>query len=851
MSQKKQPEKPNKSRKKTKSSTRKKIILSIIITLLVIGFITAGAVVGIVAGIIKDTEPIDASNIYDLLDESSFILDAEGQVLEKVQANGYRDIVEYNQIPQHLIDAFIAIEDERFWTHNGLDFRRIFGAAWTNIRTGSRQGASTINQQLAKNLYLTHEQTYTRKIQDMYYAIQLEEQLSKQQILEAYLNTIYLGSGANGVQAAAQIYFSKDVSELTIAESAIIAGIARNPRRYSPILSLEKDQVDEDKHYVLDDRDPLITIIYQDSFQPRQRLVLNNMKRLGMINEDEYQKALDEDIKSNLKPNRMVAEEFSSYFGDLVKDDVIKAFMDNGYSREEASTLLSSGGLRIYSTMDSRIQKILDEEYAKQENFKNPRTGQNLLEVGEDGNVQPQSAMVIMDHTTGEIKGLIGGRGFTGRKIYNRAVNPRQPGSSIKPIAVYTPAIDNGFTAGTVIDDIPIYFNKQEPTRRWPTNVNSNQYRGLITIREAIRHSSNVGAAATLRQLGNYNDNTAFNIMLDYMDKFGISTVVRPENSIRGNSDYTYSSALGGMTKGVSPLEMTAAFGTLANQGVYTKPITFTKVTDRHGNLILEKNSQKNRVVAPETAYLMTDMLVTAVNSGTGTRARLKNTQIPVAGKTGTTNERLDAWFVGYTPYYTAATWIGYDTNQKSLPDGGGALAAPVWKSVMDRIHEGMSAKSFENPGNLVRVNICNVSGKLPNEYCSLDPRGSRVISELFISGTQPTESCDVHVLADIHVPTGKLATEHTPPWEIESRVFIQRPVPYYPEEHSGYKPDDYIYELPKEYYDPLKDGGGVPPFGDDSTDGSIDDDGWFDDLWPDDDDEDPIDDIIDSVDNN
>lgn len=818
MSEKKQPEN-KKSSKKSKKSSLKKFLLGSLIFITLVGFIGAGAVVGIVAGIIKDTEPIDASNIYDLLDESSFILDTDGQVIEKVQTEGYRDIIDYNRMPPHLINAFIAIEDERFWTHNGLDIKRIFGAAWTNLRTGSKQGASTISQQLAKTLYLTLEQTYTRKIKDMYYAIQLERQLSKEQILEAYLNTINLGSGAYGVQAAAQVYFSKNVEDLTIAEAALIAGIARNPSRYPPMRTLEKDQVDETVHVILDDSHPLYTIVYNDDYQGRQRLVLNNMKRLGMISEEEYNIALNQDIKSSLVPNRFTNNQTSSYFGDLVKEEVINKLMAVGHSREEANDLLYSGGLRIQSTLDSRIQKILDEEYENQNNFVDPQ-GRPLLNVGEDGNVQPQSAMVIMDYTTGELKALIGGRGITGRKIYNRALNPRQPGSSIKPIAVYTPALDMGITAADIIDDVPVYYDRGNPSRRYPQNFN-HRYYGLSTIREAVQRSSNVGAVVTVHRLGNYNDNAGFNIMFDYMERMGITTVAKPDKPyIAPNGkkymDTTYSTALGGMTLGVSPLEMTAAFSTLANQGVYSSPITFTEIRDKHGNLVLENKPEKRRVVSPEVAYIMTDILKSAVTSGTGRTARLdnNNSQIPVAGKTGTTNDQKDAWFVGYTPYYVAATWIGYDTPDV-LPQGS-VMAAKVWNTVMKRVHENYSPKDFQAADNIVRVSVCTKSGKLPTEYCSLDPRGSTVRSEMFIPGTEPKEYCETHVMADIHQPTGKLATEQTPPWEIESKIFIKRPVPYYPEDHGNIVPEDYIYDLPKEYYDPIKDGFGLPPFIDD-----------------------------------
>ncbi|NLM03494.1 MAG: PBP1A family penicillin-binding protein [Clostridiales bacterium] len=825
MSQNKTPERQSNNKKKKGQKSRfKKFLLFFVIFIFLIGFAAAGTAVGLVVGIIKDMPPIDASNIYDLLDESSFILDSDGEIIEKVQTAGYRAVVDYSQLPDHLIDAFIAIEDERFFDHNGLDIKRIFGAAWTNFRTGSRQGASTISQQLAKNLYLTHEQTYTRKIRDMYYAIQLEKQLSKEQILEAYLNTINLGSGAYGVQAAAHVYFSKDVSELTIGEAALIAGIARNPSRYSPMSTLEKDQVDEEKHIILDDRDLIYTIVYNDNYKTRQKLVLNNMKRLGKITEQEYEDALNEDILSQLKPNRFAQEERSSYFGDLVKDEVIDLLVKHGHSKEKANEMLYSGGLRIYSTMDARIQKILDEEYENQNNFTDLQ-GRPLLIVGEDGNVQPQSAMVIIEQETGKIRGIVGGRNIKGRKIYNRALNPRQPGSAIKPIAVYTPAIDLGFTAASIIDDIPVYFDRGNPSNLYPNNYD-HRYRGLITVREALRHSSNIGAVVMANMLSNNNDNASFNIMFDYMEKLGISTVVRPENpyvSSNGKkfSDATYSTALGGMTHGVSPLEMATAFATLGNQGVYIKPTTITEIRDSSGNIIIENIPNKNQVVSPDVAYVMTDMLQNVVTSGTGTSARLDNRQIPVAGKTGTTNNQKDAWFVGYTPYYTAATWVGYDTPDK-LPGGGARMAGTLWKKIMQRIHEDFEPKQFPASDNIIRKSICNVSGKLPTEFCSLDPRGSRIQSEMFIKGTEPTEYCTTHVQVDIHVPTGKIATEHTPPWEVEPRVFIQRPIPYDPSAHGGRVPADYAYEVPKEYYDPLEDGG-LPPFGDDSIDGSTD----------------------------
>lgn len=838
----------HKRNSKNSKKRRVSIIRILLVTIILIGFISAGATIGIAASVIKTAEPIDASNIYEILDQSSFILDSEGQVIEQIQSNNFRVIVDYAEMPKHLRDSFVAIEDERFWTHKGIDVKRIFGAFWTNLRTGSRQGASTINQQLAVNLYLNRaDKSYTRKIKDAYYGIMLDRQLSKEQILEAYLNTIYLGSSAYGVQAASQVYFSKDAKDLTIAESALIAGITRHPSRNTPIITLEKADVKE-HHIILDDSDPVYTIVMNDKIDEyvikRQKLVLNSMKRLGYITNTQYNQALQEDVKSNLKPNRLIAENISSYFGDLVKKDVIKALEDYGYSNDEANNMLYSGGLRINSTLDTRIQKILDEEYANSDNFPKIKSSDKatLLKkegfsedkhknlIDNKGQIQPQSAMVISDHRTGEVKAIIGGRMTSGQKIFNRALSPRQPGSSIKPIAVYTPAIDRGFTASSVIDDIPGYFNKSTPGTPWPKNLYlSGGYRGLITLREALERSSNLVAVKLGSMLAG-NRNGSINTMLDYMKKMGITTVYAKDTPLIANgkkyTDETLSTALGGMTRGVSPLEMNAAFNVLANGGTYTKPITFTSIYDRHGNLILENTSEQHRVITPQVAYIITDMLRGVVSSprGTGGRANIGN--IPVAGKTGTTDDRKDAWFIGYTPYYSASVWIGSD--QPASLSSGSSAAAALWGKIMKRVHEGCSAKNFAVPSDIIKVNVCTISGKLASETCSLDPRGSTVKTEMFIKGTEPTEGCDTHVRADIHTPSGKLATDLTPPWQIESKIFVKRPIPYYPSENGGITPLDYIYEMPTEYYDPLIDGFGslIPdwPTNEEQTDDNHDD---------------------------
>ncbi|MDW7671160.1 MAG: transglycosylase domain-containing protein [Bacillota bacterium] len=816
------------TKRKKKTTWVKTAFWSVFILLVLVVFLVAGTVLGVVAGIVKEIEPIDASNIYSFLDESSFIFDEDGNVVEKVQTEGYRSLVGYQDIPENVINAFVAIEDERFWNHNGIDYKRIIGAFWTNLRTGSMQGASTINQQLAKIIYLSPEQTYTRKIKDAYYGMQLDNQLSKEQILEAYLNTINLGSvafsgsysvQANGIQAASELYFSKNLNELTHAEAALLAGIPRNPPRYSPVSALRKENVRED-HLIFDDSDSEYTIVFNPQTVPRMRLVLSSMHRLGYLSDTEYDEAINQDITASIKPNHLTNDEISSYFGDLVQRDVINELESIGYSRAEAQQLVQSGGLAIHSTINMSLQRILEEEFNKAENF--PGTfrdsdGNYILDA--EGNVQPQSAMVIIDSETGQIKALIGGRMSEGQKIFNRALSPRQPGSAMKPLAAYTAALDLGMTAGTVVDDAPTYLNVHSPNTPWPRNhYTSIGYYGLMNMREALRVSSNVAAVRYAEMLGQYDSQPQAKTMISYLERMGITSMVHSSNPVvQGNRtlhDENYSMVLGGLTHGVSTLEMTNAYAVFANKGVHNEPVTFTKVYDRRGNLLLDKKPERTRVVSEQVAYIMTDLLRDAVTSGTGSRARLDqgNSLIPVAGKTGTTNEQKDAWFVGYTPYYSAGVWIGHDLPEK-LQEGS-RMAAELWKTVMLRVHEGKEAKSFTQPDGLIRVNICNKSGQLPTEFCALDPRGSMIRSELFIQGTQPTEYCTLHVQADIHVPSGKLANDQTPPWEIETRIFTQRPEPYLPENHGGIVPQDFQYELPLEEYDPFVDAtGGFPPY--------------------------------------
>ncbi|WP_432664042.1 PBP1A family penicillin-binding protein [Wukongibacter baidiensis] len=914
------------SKTKTKAKKKNKILLFLQITFLlviVVGFVGAGVTVGLVKAALKDVKPVDPSKIPMMLDENSVIFDSSGNLLEKIQSTGLRTVVKYEDIDEDLKNAFIATEDRTFFEHQGFNYRRLAGAMIEGLKNKRMpKGTSTLTQQLARNIYLAEiksEKSLTRKIKEAYYAVQIERALKKEQIFEAYLNTIYLGSGAKGVQAAAQTYFSKDAKDLDLIESALIAGITQSPTRHSPFITKKKVNVSDDD-YILDDSDELYTIVFNEESLDRFGDILYFMRINDFITEAEYQEAKSVDLKTRLKPGKLKNTDISSFFTDLVKNEVIEALMaefpDEITTREEAQNMLYTQGLQIYSTLDLDMQTKLENIYANNENFpkitskkdkagnilkpvkkngktvgytvvllkqdnivskdghliiskgqfkysdngdlillKNNRLGftntkdgilvrvkdsykindknelfsykggsvrippqyksldksKNLVvsseflnstpdfftkdgngniliakdsySISSQGTIQPQSSAVIVDYRTGELKALIGGRNIKGQKQFNRAINPRQPGSSIKPLAIYTPALDNGWTAASIIDDVPHYDGNGN---RWPKNWYRDGFWGLMTIRKALQWSSNVPPVVLSERIG-------VSTSVDYLKKMGITSVV--ESGPRSDMN-SAAMALGGMTNGISPLELTSAYGSLANKGVHIKPYSFTKVTDKNGSVILENKPLKNYVVSPQVAFLMTDIMRSGVEEqGVGTKARVKN--MSVAGKTGTTSDKIDAWFVGYTPYYAAGVWIGNDL-QTALPDGS-KLSAILWSKIMTEVHKDLPDKEFEKPEGIVRVAIDTKSGKLPTE---LSQQAGTVRSEYFIAGTQPTEYDDVHVEAVICEESGKLATEYCPDTLIGKRIMVKRPVPYIPEEHDGIVPTDFKDELPTEYCD-------------------------------------------------
>ncbi len=769
-------------------------MLSIIVAILIV----LSGVLGLfwVLNILNNTPEIQARNIYDYIEKNSIIYDNRGEQLEVIGKEEKRIIVPLAKIPKTMQNAIVAVEDERFWQHSGLDYRRIVGSAWQNITTGSRQGGSTITQQLAKNVYLTHDQTLSRKVQDAYYAKEIESQLSKEKILEAYLNTINLGGQNHGVEAASQAYFSKPGSELDLVESAMLAGITQHPSRYSPIRFIPSDEVMEGA--IVYGTYQEYTIIFDERTVPRYRTVLGQMRRNNYLSEEAYQKALEESerLHERINPSRFDNSDVSAHFAELIREDVIQAFVDEGMNIDEARQKISTGGLQIYSTLDRQMQSILEEEFENPDNF--PATlrdsAGNLLR-DQYGNIQPQGAMIISNPYTGEVKALIGGRAAEGSRTFNRATGTGRPvGSSIKPLAVFLPALDNDHTVASVVDDLPVYFDFNNPEKRHPQNVGDTGYLGLINLREALSLSSNVSATKLLDELApTVEGSTA--VMQQYLNDFGIE-----------HHTYDYSTVLG--SGSASPYTMNRAFNAIANRGVYKELISFTHVEDSSGNVLLDQRRKigssegDRRIVDPEAAYLLTDMMqyaVTPANEGYGWQAAIRpnNEGIPVAGKTGTSQDQKDAWFVGYTPYLSGATWMGYDQNE-SLGSSS-VVSARLWSRVMGRIHdaEGYENRGFSRPGNIIEVEVCRISGKLPTELCERDPRGSQVVTEIFIEGTEPTDYCDTHVSVQVQRSSGERPRWFHLPMFLEERVYFVRPEPYDPADHDGIVPRDYQYQLP------------------------------------------------------
>ncbi len=752
------------SSKKFKTKLNVMVFRVAIVSLVSLTIIAIFAGIGLIKGLFDSSPSLDGIDVVPS-NYSTYIYDSDGMLMQTiVGSDANREYVTIDEIPDVVEKAFISIEDERFYEHDGIDVRGIFRAAFVTLSNGLSEGASTITQQLIKNqvfdggMETTPIAKIERKLQEQYLAIQLENQLEKDQILEYYLNTINLGANTLGVQTASKRYFGKDVSELNASEAAVIAAITQNPSDLNPITNKENN----DK---------------------RRTKILGNMLEFGYITQEEYDKAINDDVYARIEAYNKTVEDTTnanSYFVDALYYQVINDLqVYKGYSYKKAVNTVYRGGLRIYSTQDSRIQNIVDEEvndldnypdaydkklyelvyalsvtkpngetknyseghlknYFTQEKgmkkfdlfFANPDDATEYIEeykkhVLSDGSkfiadkvtftLQPEVSFTIMDQHTGQVVAITGGRGEkTASLTLNRATDSkRQPGSTFKIVSAYLPAIDSAnMTLVTMIDDSVYYYpGTNKKVKSW-----RGYHKGLVTMREAIWDSNNVAAVKTLEQV-------TPEVSYDYLMKLGFTTLVEGDKALP--------TALGGITYGVTNEELTAAYATIANNGVYQEPIYYTKILDHDGNVLLERKPQSKQVIKESTAYLLTSAMEDTLSSkGTGKLANFEGMHI--AGKTGTTTNKYDLWFAGYTPYYTATIWSGYDNNNEKQSNS--SYHKTLWRKIMERVHEGLPDKEFDIPGSVVTAKICTKCGKLYN--------GVSGAKEYFAIGTVPMEKC-------------------------------------------------------------------------------------------------------------
>lgn len=735
-------------------------LVNILITVLLIGVIT-----GIIVG---SAFAIYVKNFIDTeVDESKFVLSQSNQTT-KIYYMEYEDrtnrvgypvelvdqrlygeannlVVSYNDLPRNLINACVAIEDEDFWSHKGVDWYRTIGAAVNFvIKIKPDFGGSTITQQLIKNVTGEDDYKIQRKVQEIFWALDLEKKRSKEDIITMYLNIIPLSRNCYGVQSAAYTYFGKEAKDLTLLESCALIAITNNPSKYDPISNPEKNM------------------------ERRQR-ILDKMKEFGYITQTEY----DENYYRELELNVQISTTEStiySWYTDMVYEDVLADLMEIGYTKQAATQLLWGGGLEIYTVMDPDVQAVLDEVYLDDSNFPENKSG-----------LPAQSSMIVIDPYTSDILGVAGARG---EKTINRGQNfatksVRPAGSSIKPLSIYAPALEEGLiTYATVFDDVPVNFGNYnlDPDKgdivkpsAWPNNY-PNEYRGLTNINSAIERSVNTIAVRVLEKL---TLDKSFDFVKNKVNLYSLIEEKTLDNGTRLTDKDVAALALGQFNYGVTVREITAAYSIFANKGVYTEARSYIKVLDSNGEVLLSNDYTGSVVLSEANAAVMTKMLSNVVNNGTATSVTLRK-KVDVAGKTGTTTNDFDRWFIGYTPYYIGGVWYGYEYPKSLTRPLYGYTSPPnaIWDTVMTKLHENIIAeaeagtttlKTFEMPSNVIRKEYCMDSGMLMTDACRVDPRGSRAEVGYFVKGTEPTEYCTTHIMVSYDESTGGIAHEGCP----------------------------------------------------------------------------------------
>ncbi|MGN0439044.1 MAG: transglycosylase domain-containing protein [Lachnospiraceae bacterium] len=797
-----------KQKKLISKGTKSKNTITYIFYKSMIVIFLMGILAGVGGGIGMFTAIIDkAPDISDIKESvqlqnfQTVIYDANGKELTTLStANSNRVYVEYDEIPDTMINAFVAIEDERFWEHNGIDPRGILRAFVVGIKNRNfSEGASTITQQLIKNQIFNvglNEATFMdslkRKIQEQYLAMELEKQIDKKDILELYLNAIYLGQGANGVKTAAKTYFGKDnLNELTLAECAVIAAITQSPTEFDPVLNPENNKT-------------------------RKNIVLKKMLEQELITKSEYDVAIADDTYARISINHEDEQNkaYNSYYIDSVITSLTNQLVEEmGYTETQAFNAIYSGGLSIYINQDAEIQEICDAEINNPDNYPkttsvalnyaltliDPKTEElynyssnhllnyykdktqnpkyNLIYsseetaraaadeykayiIGKTGykeyaesfstTIQPQSSFVVIDQSNGQVKAICGGRGDKiGNLTLNRATDSkRQPGSTFKVLAAYVPALDTaGMTLATSFVDEPTKYSNGTPVKNW-----YGGYRGEQTIRTAIKDSMNVITVKCFQEV-------TPQVGYDYLCNMGITTLKNGETSINGipENDINESMCLGGLTDGVTNLEITGAYATIANQGAYIKPTFYSKVLDHDGNVLIDNTPKPKQVMKETTAWLINSAMQDVVTSGTGGAARLSSGMV-VAGKTGTTSSNYDYWFCGSTPYYTASIWMGYDSNTDFSNSNTHKV---IWRKIMDQIvyaKEQDTSATFAKPEDIVTAAVCINSGLLP-----VPDQCPATRTEYFAKGTVPTKTCELHQTIKICEDSHYRATDYCP----------------------------------------------------------------------------------------
>jgi len=908
-----------------------KLILIVLLILMSIGVVMAGLSGGAILEVMKTAPKIDANIIKYEMSQNSTIVDEDGKEVDSIATKEYREIVDYDKIPENLKHAFVAVEDERFYKHPGLDPQSIIGSAIENFRAGGIvRGGSTITQQLARNTYLNNDQTYQRKIREIYLALEIEKNLDKDEILGAYLNRVFMGQNSYGVQAAAKTYFDKDVSDLNLAQCAALAGIVQSPSENSLYKAIKVSEVTDQKvlgEFTIEGEK------YAAVFNPapfeREKYVLDKMLEHGYISKKEYKDAKNFDVASSIVPAERTNTEIASYFNSLLEKQVVNKLMElYNMSENQAWDRLYYGGLRITTTIDPDMQKQLENIYAdfssyligdtsgwssaplldlkyddygniinskgnliyyskanllnenndirlrndeawfdedgnivlstnkayldqtnlmfrdyyslddQNKNLRTHKTGYISFKTNDDiklddddniviskeyleknpklftyyddetfsinkdfydidlnGVIQPQASTVVMDHENGHIKAIMGGRDQTGTRILDRASSiPRQPGSAIKPIATYTAALDNGFNLATGVDDVPLLMNEDDEP--WPKNV-YNYYEGVVPIRKAIERSINTIAVRTLNEVG-------IDASIDYLKNFGIikedgnDNFVSASENNQTNDENLAALGVGAMTHGLTNLEMTAAYAALANKGEYNEPLTFSKIEDSTGKVLFDdKDIIKHKVTSEETAYQMTSALQSAGES----YGNIYLNGTDFATKTGTTDDYVDFWCMGYTPYYTVGIWMGADDQSIRMNGTSIQRAALMWNNINNQILDGYETRTFERPESIVEMKVDTMSGKLPTELSYMDPRGT-VITEIFGPDNKPRKEDDVHTLVSIDTRNNLLASDVTPSWAVAQVSYLKPKSNYNPKEFNDIYPRDWKYRAPTEYSD-------------------------------------------------